>query len=106
MPPSALSARDGSIRHRSGLSAPSPKALAAIAASSSQVGFSDRANRGWRKLYDDAWFTRHYAAISPSQWATQVIGQDLLFGLSNHLRNVISTSDPFCVPSLPILPLA
>jgi hypothetical protein len=94
MPPSALSARDGSIRHRSGLSAPSPKALAAIAASSSQVGFSDRANRGWRKLYDDAWFTRHYAAISPSQWATQVIGQDLL-----------SVSPIICVMSflLPIL---
>jgi hypothetical protein len=107
IPPAALPAtRDVSLRHRTGLSAPSPNALADIAVSSSLVGLLDRANRGWHKLYNDAWFTRHYEATSPSQWATQVIGQNLLLGLSNHLRNAISASDPFGGPSLPSLPLA
>jgi hypothetical protein len=38
---------------------------------------------------------------------TQVlIGLNLLLGLSNHLRNAVSASDPFGGPSLPSLPLA
>jgi hypothetical protein len=105
IPSAALSSSDS--RTRTGLAAASSKALESIAISSSQIGFLHRANRGWRKLYgSDAWFTRHYSATSPSQWATQVIGQNLLLGLSNHLRNAISASDPFGGPTLPLFPMA
>ena len=40
------------------------------------------------------WFTRDWAATLPSHWAQQVLGHNLLLGLSSHLSTALSHTHP------------
>jgi Reverse transcriptase (RNA-dependent DNA polymerase) len=92
-PSSALS--PSLVRSSRGLSSPASLQAASLASMVSRSGFLRRADQGWRKEHGHDIFTRSYTARLPSQWATQVIGYNLLVALSRHLLVSISSADPF-----------
>jgi hypothetical protein len=49
-----------------------------------------RANMGWHEAHNGQWYTRSYTAITPSQWAIQVMSQNLLLAIAGHLQVAIS----------------
>jgi hypothetical protein len=64
-----------------------------------QIGFDRRiktqANHGWREAHGPHFcFTRDHSATLPSQWAQQVLGHNLLLGLSSQLDIDLSRACP------------
>jgi hypothetical protein len=55
----------------------------------SNDGLFRKADLGWRKEHSQ-WFTRSFTATLPSQWASQVISQNIALAFSKHIQSSIS----------------
>jgi hypothetical protein len=78
---------------------PANAAASLASASLLDLGLLPKADNGWREAHGlHFWFTRDYSATLPSQWAQQVLGHNLLLGLSSHIDTALS----YCmlIPSL------
>ena len=52
------------------------------------------ADKGWQQAHLQEWFTTSYTATLPSQWAQQILGQNLLVANSRHLQQGLQQSFP------------
>ena len=49
-----------------------------------------RADQGWRRDSFGTPFTDHYSAPTPSAWATQMLGHNLVYATAHHISTAIS----------------
>jgi hypothetical protein len=55
----------------------------------SNVGLLQKADLIWKKEHSQ-WFTRSFTATLPSQWASQVLSQNLTLASFKHIQSSIS----------------
>ncbi len=74
---------------------PPNDAASLASASLLNLGILPKADHGWRETHGpNFWFTRDWSATLPSHWAQQVLGHNLLLGLSSHLSIALSYTHP------------
>jgi hypothetical protein len=74
---------------------PPNDAASLASASLLNLGILPKADHGWRETHGpNLWFTRDWSATLPSHWAQQVLGHNLLLGLSSHLSTALSHTHP------------
>jgi hypothetical protein len=74
---------------------PANAAASLASASLLNLGILPKADHGWRETHGpNLWFTRDWSATLPSHWAQQVLGHNLLLGLSSHLSIALSYTHP------------
>jgi hypothetical protein len=54
------------------------------------TGLFQLANTNYLKTHPGKGFTEHHSQFLPSQWATHVIGQNILLAMGEHLYTAIS----------------
>ena len=65
-----------------------------------------RADLGYRENHGSSWFTHSYTAATPSAWAMQTLGQNLLIETSQHIREALSRLNPFSTSPHPLIACA
>ena len=65
-----------------------------------------RADLGYRENHGSSWFTHSYTAATPSAWAMQTLGQNLLIATSQHIREALSRLNPFSTSPHPLIACA
>jgi hypothetical protein len=78
-------------RCATGLSSPASQALAQRAITTlPHSGLFSLANHHWAENNPHYGFTTYYSAQLPSQWASQVLGQNLILALGDHLYSAMN----------------
>ena len=52
------------------------------------------ADKGWKQAHLNEWFTPSHTAMIPSQWAQQILAQNLLVAGTRHLETGLTKSNP------------
>ena len=65
-----------------------------------------RADSGYHDNHGSSWFTHSYTATTPSSWASQTLGHNLLIATSQHIREALSHLNTFSISSHPLIACA
>ena len=65
-----------------------------------------RADTGYQENHSSSWFTHSYTATTPSSWATQTLGHNLLIATSQHIKETLSHLNPFSTSLHPLIACA
>ena len=76
-------------------SSPFPRQAAQLACQATHnFGLFHLADKGWKQSHLHEWFTDSYTAMIPSQWAQQILAQNLLVATTNHLKSGLDKAFP------------
>ena len=64
------------------------------------------ADTGYRENHSSSWFTHSYTATTPSSWAIQTLGQNLLIATSQHIKEALSHLNHFSTSLHPLIACA
>lgn len=78
-------------RSTTGLSSPAATQALDLTKKLSHVALLPKANKGWHRHAPSTQFARHYTATTPSQWALQAIGHNLVIAHTEHLLQALSS---------------